>query len=108
MSRLARGGRSGCGRAGDGPIDGAANHGGQRVLLEDALPGRGSAVATRCGGGCWGRHGADKPVCYIATGLLQESLKWVSGGKEFRVNESKCIGAGDEACEFVIQKEPIP
>ncbi len=56
---------------------------------------------------CWGRHGTDKPVCYIASGLLQESLKWASGGKEFRVNEAKCIAVGDEVCEFVIQKEPI-
>ncbi len=56
---------------------------------------------------CWGRHDADKPVCFIATGLLQEGLKWVSGGNEFRVNESKCIAVGDDVCEFVIQKEPI-
>ena len=56
---------------------------------------------------CWGRHGMDKPVCYISTGLLQESLKWVSGGSEFRVNESKCVAVGDEVCEFVIQKEPV-
>jgi len=56
---------------------------------------------------CWGRKGADKPVCYISTGLLQESLKWVSGGNEFRVNESKCVAIGDQVCEFVIQKEPI-
>ncbi|GAB4580149.1 MAG: 4-vinyl reductase [Anaerolineales bacterium] len=56
---------------------------------------------------CWGRTGSDKPVCFIATGLLQEGLKWVSGGSEFRVNESKCIAMGDEVCEFVIQKTPI-
>jgi predicted hydrocarbon binding protein len=56
---------------------------------------------------CWGRTNADKPVCYIATGLLQEALKWVSGGNEFRVNESKCVAVGDAVCEFVIQKEPI-
>lgn len=56
---------------------------------------------------CWGRHNADKPVCYVATGLLQEGLKWVSGGNEFRVNESKCVAVGDDVCEFVIQKEPI-
>ncbi|MGC8857276.1 MAG: V4R domain-containing protein [Anaerolineae bacterium] len=56
---------------------------------------------------CWGRHDADKPVCFIATGLLQEGLKWVSGGNEFRVNESKCVAMGDDVCEFVIQKEPI-
>lgn len=55
---------------------------------------------------CWGRTGADKPVCYIATGLLQAMLSWVSGGLEFRVNESKCVAVGDELCEFVIQKEP--
>jgi len=56
---------------------------------------------------CWGRSGVDKPVCFIAVGLLQESLKWVSGGNEFRVNESKCIALGDGVCEFIIQKEPI-
>ncbi|MDX1435927.1 MAG: 4-vinyl reductase [Anaerolineales bacterium] len=56
---------------------------------------------------CWGRSGSDKPVCYIATGLLQEGLKWVSGGSEFKVNESKCIAMGDESCEFIIKKKPI-
>jgi hypothetical protein len=56
---------------------------------------------------CWGRTGVDKPVCFIAVGLLQEGLKWVSGGNEFRVNESKCIALGDPVCEFIIQKEPI-
>lgn len=56
---------------------------------------------------CWGRSDANKPVCFIAVGLLQEGLKWVSGGSEFRVNESKCIAMGDEACEFVIQKTPV-
>lgn len=56
---------------------------------------------------CYGRSGVDKPVCFIAVGLLQESLKWVSGGNEFRVNESKCIALGDPVCEFIIQKEPI-
>lgn len=56
---------------------------------------------------CWGRTGVDKPVCFIAVGLLQEGLKWVSGGNEFRVNESKCVALGDETCEFIIQKEPI-
>lgn len=56
---------------------------------------------------CWGRSGVDKPVCFIAVGLLQEGLKWVSGGNEFRVNESKCVALGDDVCEFIIQKEPI-
>ena len=56
---------------------------------------------------CWGRTGAEKPVCFVAVGLLQEGLKWVSGGSEFRVNESKCCAIGDEVCEFVIQKTPI-
>jgi predicted hydrocarbon binding protein len=56
---------------------------------------------------CHGRSGVDKPVCFIAVGLLQESLKWVSGGNEFRVNESRCIALGDTVCEFIIQKEPI-
>ena len=56
---------------------------------------------------CWGRHDLEKPVCFIAVGLLQEGMKWLSGGKEFRVNESKCVSMGDEVCEFIIEKTPI-
>jgi predicted hydrocarbon binding protein len=56
---------------------------------------------------CWGRSGLDKPVCFVATGLLQASLKWVSGGMEFSVHESKCVAMGDEVCDFVIKKTPI-
>jgi predicted hydrocarbon binding protein len=56
---------------------------------------------------CWGRHDLDKPVCFIAVGLLQEGMKWLSGGKEFRVNESKCVSMGDDVCEFVIEKTPM-
>lgn len=56
---------------------------------------------------CWGRSDSDRPVCFVATGLLQEGLKWLSGGNEFRVNESKCISMGDDVCEFVIQKTPL-
>jgi hypothetical protein len=55
---------------------------------------------------CWGRK-TDKPVCFIATGLLQEGLRWVSGGKEFRVDETTCIAMGDQACTFMIYKEPV-
>lgn len=55
---------------------------------------------------CWGRT-ADRPVCFIAVGLLQEGLKWLSGGNEFRINESRCIAMGDPVCDFVIQKRPI-
>lgn len=56
---------------------------------------------------CWGRRNVDKPVCFIALGLLQEGLKWVSGGSDFRVNESKCIAMGDDVCEFIILKIPM-
>jgi hypothetical protein len=55
---------------------------------------------------CWGRR-ADKPICHAAVGLLQEGLRWVSGGKEFRVEEIACIAKGDAVCEFLVYKEPI-
>ena len=55
---------------------------------------------------CWGRN-TDKPSCFVAVGLIQASLKWVSGGNEFRVNESRCIAVGDPVCEFIVYKEPI-
>jgi predicted hydrocarbon binding protein len=56
---------------------------------------------------CWGRPQTDKPVCFIATGLLQEALKWVSGGSEFRINESRCVAMGYEVFEFSILKTPM-
>jgi predicted hydrocarbon binding protein len=39
--------------------------------------------------------------------VLQEGLRWVSGGKEFRVDEVACISGGDPACVFHVYKEPI-
>ncbi|MFN2112241.1 MAG: V4R domain-containing protein [Anaerolineales bacterium] len=56
---------------------------------------------------CWGRSTAEEPICYYMVGLLKEGLSWVSGGKEFKISEKKCVALGDEACEFVIQKQPV-
>lgn len=55
---------------------------------------------------CWGRK-SEKPMCHAGAGLLAEGLRWLSGGHEFRVQESKCVGCGDEACVLIVQKEPI-
>jgi predicted hydrocarbon binding protein len=56
---------------------------------------------------CWGRKEDTQPVCFYMIGLLSEGLHWVSGGKEFRIDENKCIALGDDSCEFTIQKKPI-
>ena len=55
---------------------------------------------------CWERT-ADKPICHIAAGLIQEGVKWVSGGKTYRVREIECIAQGGDTCSFEIPKEPI-
>ncbi|MCJ7623886.1 MAG: 4-vinyl reductase [Anaerolineaceae bacterium] len=55
---------------------------------------------------CWGRK-TDKPACFIASGLIIEGLKWVSGGKDFKVVQSTARSVGDPTCDFVITKEPI-
>lgn len=55
---------------------------------------------------CWQRK-TDRPICYIAVGILQEALRWVSGGLEFRIEELDCIAMGAESCVFKIDKEPI-
>jgi hypothetical protein len=55
---------------------------------------------------CWGRQ-ADRAVCYVGQGLLQEGLRWVSGGREFKVDLSTCIGKGDNMGRYIIYKEPI-
>jgi predicted hydrocarbon binding protein len=48
---------------------------------------------------CWGRH--------AAVGIIQESLYWVSGGKNFAVQETSCMACGDEACIIAIDKQPL-
>ena len=55
---------------------------------------------------CWDRK-ADKTICHAAVGLLQEGLRWVSGGSEFRIGEIECHAKGDKDCVFKIEKEPI-
>lgn len=55
---------------------------------------------------CWKRK-ADRPVCYAGQGLLQEGLRWVSGGHEFKVDMATCIAKGDDMGRYVIFKEPI-
>ena len=57
-------------------------------------------------GFCWGRT-TSSPCCYIAVGLLQEALFWVSGGRHFDVNEIACVAAGDQACVVEIVKNPL-
>jgi predicted hydrocarbon binding protein len=55
---------------------------------------------------CWGRR-ADRPVCHLAVGVLQESMHWVSGGKFFHIEETHCIAKGDAACTIVVQRQPL-
>ncbi len=55
---------------------------------------------------CWHRH-SETPCCHIARGIIEESLHWVSGGKDFRVEEIECRATGDPTCTFAIDKEPL-
>lgn len=55
---------------------------------------------------CWGRH-TESPCCHLAVGLLQESLYWVSGGKQFAVHETACLACGAEQCTISIEKKPL-
>jgi hypothetical protein len=55
---------------------------------------------------CWKRK-SDKPVCYMGQGLLQEGLRWVSGGHEFKVDMATCVAKGDDMGRYVVYKEPI-
>jgi predicted hydrocarbon binding protein len=54
---------------------------------------------------CWQRS-ASAPCCYLAVGLLQQALDWVSRGRRFRVEEVDCIAKGDQTCTIVIDKQP--
>jgi predicted hydrocarbon binding protein len=76
----------------------------QRVRLED----KGNMLVwhiERCPL-CWDRY-TDAPSCQMAVGLLQESLYWMSGGKFFSVEETRCVACGDSECSIVIEKVPM-
>ncbi len=55
---------------------------------------------------CWGRALAE-PRCFVATGLLQEALLWLSGGRHHAVAQTACRAAGDDGCRFEISKQPL-
>ncbi|MBN1287894.1 MAG: 4-vinyl reductase [Anaerolineae bacterium] len=50
---------------------------------------------------------AEQPVCFTGQGLLQEALRWVSGGHEFKVDMVECMACGDSRGAYHIYKEPI-
>ena len=55
---------------------------------------------------CWGRT-LTEPRCFVAAGLLQEALLWLSGGKMYHVEQTTCHAMGDDTCTFVIEKKPL-
>jgi len=48
---------------------------------------------------------AEEPMCWLFTGTLSESLKWLTG-KEFDIIETECRAAGAPACVWRISKKP--
>jgi hypothetical protein len=55
---------------------------------------------------CWGRT-TDAPACFIITGLLRASLRWVTHGLEFNVTQNAALSCGAPTCDFIIPKLPI-
>jgi predicted hydrocarbon binding protein len=76
----------------------------QRVRLEED-EGALHWIIERCPV-CWQRK-TQAPCCHLAVGLLQESLFWVSGGRNFAVVETECIASGAPECRIVIDKRPL-
>lgn len=54
---------------------------------------------------CWRRE-TKNPCCHLAVGLLEESLNWVSNGRQFSVSEVECKATNDESCIIAIRKRP--
>lgn len=54
----------------------------------------------------WGNQ-SERPMCHPIVGLLQETMRWVSNGREYSVRETTCTASGAEACIFAIHKQPL-
>ncbi|NBD34639.1 MAG: PAS domain-containing protein [Chloroflexi bacterium] len=77
----------------------------QKSLVKDPGGDHFVYVIERCSM-CWGRE-VERPGGFIAAGIIEESLRWLSGGRTFRVDQMTCIGMGHESCDFAVYKEPI-
>ena len=55
---------------------------------------------------CWMRQ-SDAPVGSLAVGILQEGLVWLTGGKNFQVEEAECVACGAHQGLFVIDKRQL-
>jgi predicted hydrocarbon binding protein len=54
----------------------------------------------------WNR-GNTEPTFYLAQGIIEEALTWVTGGHNFKVEQIASPRRGDPYCAFAIDKEPI-
>ncbi len=45
------------------------------------------------------------PCCFTTVGAIQEGLKWATGD-HFQVREISCINAGDDVCQYRVNKQP--
>jgi predicted hydrocarbon binding protein len=55
---------------------------------------------------CQGRQ-SDTPTCHLWVGILQEGLYWLSGGKDYLVEETGCIATGADRCSFQILRQAV-
>jgi predicted hydrocarbon binding protein len=76
----------------------------QKVVLEDNE--QNILWRIKCCPWCWGRQEVE-PACYMAVGMIQEALYWVSGGKIYNVVEETCIAQGDSSCIIFIERKPM-
>lgn len=52
------------------------------------------------------RPARSKPGCYVTVGTYQEALRWATD-KNYKIVETACLAAGDDACRFHIYKNPL-
>jgi predicted hydrocarbon binding protein len=51
---------------------------------------------------CWGRK-MQKPGCHLTAGYIQEAVRWTTGNLH-AIEQTTCIGCGDDFCSFQISK----
>jgi predicted hydrocarbon binding protein len=53
---------------------------------------------------CAGQE-ADAPMCYVAGGLFQEAMRWMTN-REYDIRETECRAMGAPACVWEVSKMP--
>jgi hypothetical protein len=55
---------------------------------------------------CWGRT-TETYTCFLTTGLLRATLRWITNGLDFNITQITARSCGDVSCDYIVPIIPM-